>query len=122
MVKFCNDFASKKSSTSDIEIFSQVLGPRSGYLRGLERCVKPSTSSSGSKRKLSNSSQELKEIRLEIEQLKSRLRKFEELISLKVPLRRQQQEELQMRLEVRGLEMLEHMQMIMSQKFISPPS
>ena len=34
------------SSTSDVEIFTQVLGQRSGYLRGLGRYVKPSGSSS----------------------------------------------------------------------------
>lgn len=64
MIGLCNDSTSKESSTSNVEIFSQVLEPQSKYLRGLDWCVKPSTTSSGSKRKLSNSSQELKKRRL----------------------------------------------------------
>lgn len=38
----------QNSSNTDVEIFTQVLGERSGYLRGLGRCVKPSPSSSSS--------------------------------------------------------------------------
>ena len=32
----------QNSSTSDIDIFTQILGQRSGYLRNFGRCVMPS--------------------------------------------------------------------------------
>lgn len=40
--------ASAESSVNDVEIFSQVLGPRSGYLMCLASCVKPTSISSSS--------------------------------------------------------------------------
>ncbi|KAG6692107.1 hypothetical protein I3842_10G096300 [Carya illinoinensis] len=65
---------SNESSVNDAQISSQVLGSRSGYLKGLGRCVKPSSTSSSSSKARSNDdkTKKLEEAALEIERLRSK--------------------------------------------------
>ena len=53
---------SDASSVNDAQILSQVLGSRSGYLRGLGRCVKPSSSSSSSYSRAKSNDDKTKEL------------------------------------------------------------
>ena len=109
---------SDESSVNDAQIFSQVLGSRSGYLRGLGRCVKPSSTSSSSSKARSNDdkTKKLEEAALEIERLRS---KEKELLT-----RLDQAADLEARLEERlqlnNQKMFEQFQLMMSQNPIPP--
>ena len=109
---------SDESSVNDAQIFSQVLGSRSGYLRGLGRCVKPSSTSSSSFKTRSNDdkTKRLEEATLEIERLRS---KEKELLT-----RLDQAADLEARLEERlqlnNQKMFEQFQLMMSQNPIPP--
>ena len=110
---------SDESFVNDAQIFSQVLGSRSGYLRGLGHCVKPSSTLSSSSKARSNEDQtkRLEEAALEIERLRS---KEKELLT-----RLDQAADLEARLEERlqlnNQKMFEQFQLMMSQNPIPPP-
>ena len=71
--KFASD---QNSLTSDVNIFTKILGPRLGYLSGLSRCVKPYRSSSLSKN-ASKNSKALEDVKFEIEELRTRQHELE---------------------------------------------
>ena len=100
----------QNSSTSDIEIFTQVLGQRLGYLRGLGHCVKPGPSSSSSGNAsmtsiaLENANSRIEELTARQHELEAQLAKQADM-EMRLKQHEEQQEEFrrQMQLQMQQL-------------------